>query len=50
MIMLMSSNFSNSMFQFYDWDLEGNIQYCMKIYGVRLRLNWIIINYGGKVM
>lgn len=50
MIMPMSSNSSNSMFQPYDWDLEGNIQYCMKTYGVRPRPNWITTNYGGKVM
>lgn len=48
MIMPMSSNSSNSMFQPYDWDLEGNIQYCMKTYGVRPRPNWITTNYGGK--
>jgi lysosomal Pro-X carboxypeptidase len=49
MVMPMSSDPDNSMFQPFSWDLKSYEQFCMENYGVKPRPYWITSEYGGKV-
>jgi lysosomal Pro-X carboxypeptidase len=48
MVMPMSSDPDNSMFQPFSWDLKSYDQFCMENYGVKPRPYWITSEYGGK--
>lgn len=49
MVMPMSSNVSNSMFEASEWDLPAFVKSCQDQFGVTPRPNWVLTEYGGRV-
>jgi lysosomal Pro-X carboxypeptidase len=49
MVMPMSSNASNSMFEASDWDLPAFVKSCQEKFGVTPRPKWVLTEYGGRV-
>ncbi|GAQ77788.1 Serine carboxypeptidase S28 family protein [Klebsormidium nitens] len=48
MVMPMSSNASNSMFEASEWDLPAFVKSCQDQFGVTPRPNWVLTEYGGR--
>jgi hypothetical protein len=49
MVMPMSSNASNSMFEASDWNLPAFVESCQEQFGVTPRPKWVLTEYGGRV-